>query len=239
MNLKESKETDPPVRRIIYLDQPFFPFNPEESLVKRKKDYPVDIITSNIDLVLNPVLKFPIDIQLASGADSRISIITPFDPELGYIVDSEDFEIKTRKAKVERITKEWLMKGEEELNFAKAPLRLSVETERSFTLKGKFPIPLSKETIDLLGKIRLNVQFGAKGSFEARAWRHVLSSGALWFKEFYPQDALPLPEENARFSELNEGFNLYLPNDPEKLENIRMLFALAPEEVQEIEINSG
>lgn len=238
MNLKEAKEANPPVRRIIYLDQLFSPFNPGENLVKRQKHYPFDIITTNIDLVLGSSLKFPIDIQLALDlADSRISVITPFNPELGYIVDSEDLEIEARKAKVKRITREWVMKGKEEVDFAKAPFRLSVETESNFTLKGTHAIPLAQETVDLLAKISLLVQLEEGGSFEARAWEPVLSSGSLWFKEFYPQDGPPLPVENERFSDINEGFSLYLPDDPEKLKQVRMQFVLVEEQPQDVRKN--
>lgn len=239
MNLKEAKEADFPVRRITYLDQPFFPFNPEENLVKRQKHYPFDIITTNIDLVLSSSMKFPIDIQLAlDRADSRISIITPFNPGLGYTIDSEDLKIETRKAKVKRISREQLMKGEEELDFAKAPFRLSVETEPGFTLKRTHSIPLAQETVDFLAKIRLLVRLGEGGSFEARVWEPVVSSGALWFREFYPQDAPPLPAENERFSAINEGFSLYLPDDPGKLRQIQMRFGFIPEQMQDASLAS-
>lgn len=96
--------------------------------------------------------------------------------------------------------------------------------------KSKFGRKFSKENLELLRELRVLVRFGGRESFEARPWEMQLENGSLEFIHFYPQETGPLPAEGHSVTQLNEGFFLYLPNDFEKLKQIRVMFVLAPKE---------
>lgn len=162
--------------------------------------------------------------------------MTPFDPEIGYQIDSEDLKLDSRQRKTERLKNEL----EKVIDFSKAPLFLNIqahdttlnelglnEEDEAVRLRYKF----SEEMLDLLNRLRVLVSF-PEGLYAARSWKTRLSLGGIDFRFFYPGDSGPLPIKSESFG-LFEGFHLFLPSDPEKLSQIRARFVMVEEQPEE------
>ena len=155
--------------------------------------------------------------------------ITPFNPEIGYQIDSEDLNQESRRKKTLRQLEE---------------LEKLIDYDQAFVLSIEC---LDLEEKTLYEKLRVLVRFPS-GFYEAKSNTFYDDNTgkpvAVAFGQFYPVDAGPLPgvfleSDRVLLGRKWSGFWIYLPNDLEKLKQIRMQFVLAPEEVQDAEINSA
>lgn len=234
-NIAETKENQPKPIREIQIGQDFHPFDPAYTTQnisglghKQSK--------SSIVLNIESNLKIPININTYASRTQKGHAITPFDPALGYQIDSEDLELERRLAKTKRLEDEL----RQNIDFAKAPLHISVWSDgdllHELGLNKKHKLSgyqFSQEMSDLLRRLRLLVYF-PKSKFEAKPWETSLDLGGIYFREFYPIDSGPLPTSKTyRGSGPQEGFSLFLPSDPEKLAQIRARFVMVEEQPQE------
>lgn len=234
--MKEAPKTkeSQPGKRTIQLGQIFRPFDPTESLFERFRDHHPNFDTRRFLFILDlGTLKLPLEAKLETHAESRLEVISPFDPKLGYQITSEDFNLETRKTKVKKVHREWDRQGKDELDFLKVPLRLSIKTEQEFKFSPKEQDLLTREIPDFSRGIRVLAQFGQGGSFASKpSWAEKLTqAGFLEFDSFYPIDTGVLPQDHERFSVINQGFKICLPDDPEKLREIQLRFVILPQQM--------
>jgi len=227
-NIPEREQPKP--EREISLGQDFSLFDPKHTIKSRSQNE-VTIFKSPIRLNLENNLETPLNIHASTSPTYKGESITPFDPELGYQIDSEDLKLETRIQKMKRLHDTLNRK----IDFSKAPLYLAIykhefdstyrlglneESKRNSVLAGNlFP----QEMFDLLKRLRVLVSFPeGKGAFEAKSSLRELGHGSISFDNFYPVDSGPLPVDNdLRLGVLHEGFLLVLPSDPEKLAQIK------------------
>lgn len=224
-NIQEREQPKP--ERAVSLDQDFDLFDPRYT-EKNRGRYEVDRFDSSIKLNIdNLQINFNIDAHVFR-ANSKGYTITPFDPELGYQINSEDYNIESRKQKMEREKKEF----NKQVDFSKAPLTLQLMSKEN---QSNEEVIGNQENSGLLKKLRLVILFPEeKDSYEARA--HELSlelHNKIELISFYPQSK-PLPYKGIG-PQFLEGFKIALPSDPEKLSQIRARFLLAEEETEEIQ----
>lgn len=169
--------------------------------------------------------------------------IAPFNPDIGYQIDSRDFTLESRIRKIQDLGIDNL---DSFIDFAKAPFNLIIgggkrtlrESGLSRLSLRRFPqCEFYPEVLSLLKAMRLLLFFPG-GSFEAKPDEDSLEDGQLSFEDFLPQDSPPLPiatddDKWKRF--LNKGFWLFVPSDPKKLSEIRARFVLADQEPVEKE----
>ena len=220
--MENTKDLEPKQERIISLNQEFHPFDP--TYTEEKKIYrnsPPRILT-NIILDLGA---FKLSLKIDADPEDdlpKTNTITPFNPDDGYMITNEDFDLEKRKQKkvplIDPVTG-----FAEVIDFLKNPFCLNIDTP-GYDLERSGSV--SPELLSILERLKVQVSVG-QGNFESRYFVHEL----LFFDNFYPHDTGPLPEDMD--SGLEEGFNLALPNDPEKLATIRMKFVLAEDPPEE------
>lgn len=156
--------------------------------------------------------------------------IAPFDPELGYQIDSEDMNTDSRIQKHLRLYHD--AKPRNSIDKQKAPYFLHVWSGSTRKLLSKRNV--SQESIALLNRLRILIIF-PRSSFEARS-QYRDEDDPIEFRDYYPVDSGPIPtpfpysREHITFDHvIREGFFLKLPSDPEKLAQIRAKFALVDE----------
>ncbi len=228
-NMQERKELQSKSERVIALGEEFQPFDPKyatPNIIYHDKP--------SIQLKIDDNLKIPIRISAYICHAQKINSITPFEPELGYIIDSEDLNLESRLVKIRRLDKEL----RQDIDFGKAPLNLSIGSggsmlnELGLNREGLlYGYEFSQEMLDLFKRLRILIFF-PESRFEARP---KLDRGEISFQDYYPIDARPLPiPETYSTLDPREGFSLLLPSDPEKLAQIRARFVMVeePEEIQ-------
>ena len=232
-NITEQEQPKP--ERVIQLGQEFQPFDPKYAKPGRSSFVGINNFISQVKLNLGNDLNIPFDVNTSGSKSRKIVAITPFDPEVGYQIDSEDLKLETRLQKIERL-KEELNKN---IDFQKAPLSLNVSCD-SYTLnklglnigEGYSSSKFSQEMLTILRKLRLYAFF-PKGRFETRPWEISLGLGEIRFNSYYPIDTGPLPALEHTERNVHEGFYLFLPSDPEKLAQIRARFVMVDEQPDE------
>lgn len=240
-NIPEREQPKP--ERIVSLGEDFSLFDPEYTILSRSQNE-VTIFKSPIKLNLENNLQTPLNIHALTSPTYKGESITPFDPELGYQIDSEDLKLETRVQKMKRLHDVLNRK----IDFSKAPLYLAIykydfdstyrlnlneESKRDSVVAENL---FSQEMFDLLKRLRALVSFPeGKGAFEAKSSLKELEHGSIMFDNFYPIDSGPLPTPAEDAGIIREGFNLFLPSDPGKLSQIKARFVLAEEQPEEIQ----
>lgn len=230
------KESQQPERRVINLGQEFHPFDPSESTVKIIETTMGYGFKSKIDLEIGeyPNLKIPINIK-AKDRDylaTKEQGVTPFNPELGYIIDNKDYSLEERQLKMQSLReKDQLIDSEE------APFELDIKAdddllrEYGFTKKKSlFRNEFKIDILHILRKIIVQVKFMGEDCFEARPYDPYLATMArLFFDEFYPQKTGRFPTRDFTSDPdlQKEGVFIYLPRDRTRLKQIRIKFEWA------------
>ncbi|MBI2028753.1 MAG: hypothetical protein HYT07_04050 [Candidatus Levybacteria bacterium] len=245
-NISEAKENQKlPERRVIRLNEDFHPFDHDVNLIVKRtfsqRESPdFDALETRIELATENDLRIPIDMLLFSVSFWQHGhTVLPFDSEKGYRIDSDDFNLENRIAKLNRLGEEKLSKF---MDFSKRHYELFVAGNVPSLIENAIVKKVSgdryrfpQEKLSLLGKLRLLLRLPDE-SFEAKPFEPSLTRGDLWFKDFYPTDSGPLSASTDGLQSpilqlimQREGFNILLPDDPEKLKQIKMRFVLAEE----------
>lgn len=233
---KETKQTSPdntkkeqqikPVR-IIELGQEFMPFDPDAG---SNGDH-IKLKIDNMEIALS--------IHKPKISGLLYHALTPFDPELGYQITTEDLTLESRMKKLQEIEEKLPEDYVKKIN-EKAPLGLRIaNTIYGFDSR----TDLDSDQILALKKINLQIRVGGM-RLEGKNQK---DAGFFEYNSFYPFDTGPLPTDPTqnRYSNritramTSEGLPLLLPEDPKKLEQIRMKFALAPEEPEQMQKRGG
>ena len=230
-NIPEREQ--PKQERVISLGQDFYPFDPEYTN-QWISPMEVKVYDSSISLNLTDTLRIPLIIEANSSKTPKGNCITPFDPDIGYRIDSEDLELDSRLRKTERLKDEL----DKIIDFSKAPVYLGIQAddttlnELGLNEEAEVRYKFSEDMLTLLTRLRVLVFFPT-GLYMASPWKTTLGFGELDFNYFYPADTGPLPIESDDDLGLDEGFSLFLPSDPGKLAQIRARFVLAEEQPDE------
>ena len=243
-NKPEATEQPKP-ERTVSLGEEFHPFDPKYTVYRPeiRGSYEEIPIKSPIQLNLEGT-NFPLEIEASSHSDRLFNnwgmCITPFDPELGYQIDSDDLNLATRRKKLKRLGDKLL----ETINSEKAPYLFQMSAiERNLNKVGlnkkraedTYEYEFPKDTIDLLRRLRLHVFF-PKLRFEGKIDELFIKDGSIHFFDFYPADTGPLPVGDEEIDVegwlIRDGLFLALPSDPEKLAQIRARFVLVEEQPQ-------
>lgn len=235
---------------------------PEEVKNLNEKFHPFDPIGPSITIRLalpgwERADELPIGISTDWSRARNIDVITPFNPNEGYQITNEDFELNRRREKLKHLTKS-------PLNENIAPFYLDVRSYIS--PRGKlssllqepenpFNNSIDPKIFPFLRRLRAQVFFPSsdKGipmgdpnyhpasSFESKPSLLYLKTGTIKWEHFYPLDTGPLatndPEEES-VSATPAGLSLYLPRDSAKLMQIEMRFILLPEQKTDLPSNS-
>jgi hypothetical protein len=205
-------------------------------------------LKSSIRLEAGRLGKLNISISAAPYVKGRYAMVNPFEREQGYPIDAADLSLPSRMAKFHKIKRE--------LAEAIQGLYLFVfVTEEDMSLNGSVQA-LWQETAtlqendiaSLFHHLFLTLKFPNGSSFTARAFFDTRQR-LLLFRTFFPSDTGPLPNvasmpsstqrtaggnniapnANAEQREgRNEGFDLLLPFDLEKLKTILAKFLFLP-----------
>jgi hypothetical protein len=209
-------------RKERVLGKEFYPFDRSGGRVERKGNVEMGdaiISSKNVLNLTEKCLRIPIDIRMQSYSPGTSEVITPFTPGL-KIIDRQFDPIAPFCLKIEANSS----------LLSKYGLHEKTDTPTREGPNEKFPT----ETLELLKRLRVNVQANGS-SFEGKPGeRHPLEYGALWF-DFYHKEVEP------HLSGVDEGtaskkarFILGFPDDPKRLEQISMRFDLADEQPQNI-----
>lgn len=229
-------ESEPSNQEIIHLNQVFNLFEPEltSSSIQEMFHLNTEMYRSKRTLNTRELLpNFPIEVVTIPSKGRKGSVITPFNPELGYQIDNNDFNIDARLKK-HRDNKTTF---DEFVDFSQASLWLQIrKAEENVLIKPvkRFSFNMEHKSREykpeykpILGKMRLQVFF-PNLSFEAAPYLGVKDGyPELNFHRFYPLDTGPLvPKELTDFSSfmLSEGLEILVPSDKEKLAQIRGRF---------------
>lgn len=195
-------------------------------------------------------LVIPLDISAFNYGGTKRTVVTPFHPEEGYIIDQRDFDSRERETKVRELDegtiKTYGLPGD--------PLDISINM-RPLGRRGglhttkPFPYEFSPEARGLLERLRLQlffpgsdpkikseeVGFRPSMAFEARINSGFLDGGMIDFSSFYPLDTGPLAAISRWFSPgwFEEGLTLRVPSDLRELQKIKARFVLLPERDRE------
>jgi len=235
------EQEQPKQERLITLGEEFSLFDPKYTNEDFNPNLNVDQFRSQIKLNVEEV-NIPITNYAVPSRSPKGQSITPFNPELGYQIDSEDLTLESRIAKMRRLDKEL----RQNIDFAKAPLNIDILSpnyalhELGLNRKNQMAgYTSSQKMLDLSRRLRVVVIF-PKSRFEAFPWETSLFLGEVQFRLFYPIDSGPLPiSKTYSISGPQEGFSLYVPSDQEKLAQIRAKFVLADEQEKYPESSSG
>ena len=205
-------------------------------------------LKSSIRLEAGRLGKLNISISAAPYVKGRYAVVNPFEREQGYPIDAADLSLPSRIAKFHKIKRE--------LAEAIQGLYLFVfVTEEDMSLNGSVQA-LWQETAtlqendiaSLFHHLFLTLKFPNGSSFTARAFFDIRQR-LLLFRTFFPSDTGPLPNVGSMPSSTqktaggngiapsanaeqrkgrNEGFDLLLPFDLEKLKTILAKFLFLP-----------
>ena len=240
-----------PKEENVRIGQDFALFDPNRTVTLRipgRAIHQSKITLSGMEGVL------PIRMQTwaVSVARDKGRVITPFQPEVGYQVIDEDLDADKRIAKVERLCDEL----QQAVPLEHASLVISVhvgEINRpdliTRTGTGDMDYEFKPEVASILKSLRLQLTFPPspvpedeesatdssfmhrKLHFEAKPSASLFHIGRLSFLNLYPLEtgASPVKDPEIPTEMLAEGFNLYVPDDVSKLNQIKARFVLSPE----------
>lgn len=202
----KSPETNQSKPEIIKLNQEFQPFN-------SKFDEGIILKTDFL-----PDIKFVTSLGTPNQS-FKYQVLAPFNPDAGYIITEDDFEIEKRRDKflkqVDDLTRS---ETEGELCLGAYP-----EDNSFFPDNSGIEMP-GKENME---RLRLQLFFPNNLSFEGKPDIYE----CIFFMGFYPLDTGELPKgrANAGGHFLPDAFYLVLPDNINLLQQIRAKFVLVPE----------
>lgn len=252
-----NKETSKsPEIKIVHFNEEFTPFlltKETEKMSRGELTTYYNSLTNGIPigLEIQDGIRIPFFIRASPANSSKLWTITPFDPEEGYQIDKRDLTFEGRRNKLRALMS--LEENSKLVLLPKAPLWLEIYSkDRSNLIKAlceksggeseKDKIP--QETLDLLKKIRMEASF-PNGKFVSEPlldfpWKDPLGLDVILnFNSFYPEDTGPLPTtghlptadqyDGTFLADIlcEKGIAINLPDNPEKLGQIRMNFFLA------------
>lgn len=181
---------------------------------------------SHITLDTNGLLPpIPIDIYTLAIYKNKMQAFTPFSPQDGYQVTTDDFEAETRVAKRSA-------NPDDRHDIQGSPLVLALHAGREdFSALGLLDKgnQFTAEALRTLNRVRLQLAFPNGLRFESRPQFNIFQSGNLeFFGGFYPVDAKPLPIPGYMRFLMDEGLQISLPAEGKKLQAIDGEFLLAP-----------
>lgn len=162
------------------------------------------MVTLQIPSVPAPL---PVDIHAIPKTAEKLAVLTPFNPQIGYLIDQSDYQPETRVRKYYLLSR---LLGQQ-IPPLEAPLAVSAGLVdfRNFT-----------SDLDRMGKLRLVLSFPGRTrleviTYESQSPETAVRTGMLAFDFFYPADRGPLavPEFVLRRDELKEGLIIHLPWD--------------------------
>jgi hypothetical protein len=160
----------------------------------------------------------------------RIFTLTPFNPEIGYPLDADDFSIEKRKRKLERIEETLLsavaIKGIK-LWFLAAGEH---NTELFYEMTMPNSLSLKEDVSFILNHLFFVIKLSNGSSFASRAlWEEdtKFEDIDIGFDTFFPVDAGALPIIEGYYND--EGFDILLPDDIELLKAIKAKFLFLPD----------
>lgn len=244
--LTELEELKPNLR--VRIDEVFPAFS--EEFTQYRRPWPNEILTkvgslvTRIHLVLDDSLPvWPLNVAAYDISSPKINTITPFDPELGYIIDKRDTEWETRREKLESLWRElgyedhnkplyW--NNEATVDHERAPLWLQVNEGGILTDEVKWLYRGSRhdgqfnpEVQPLINHLYLQVFFPHIGA-EAKCSTSPNGLG-LYFARFYPFDLGPLPYDPQhdlckKHPFIGSAMNIHIPANFDKLIKIEARF---------------
>ena len=180
-------------------------------------------------------LPSPLNLSIATAPYimERSAVITPFDRNQGYPLNTEDLSLRSRRSKISRMKRELAQSVEGLYLFVFAadedqPFRGMIQElleESAYTL--------TSASTSLLHHLYLTLTFPNGSSFTARALPNTNRLGLL-FNTFFPSDTGPLPVENVVSTtkppaSLEEGLRLLLPFHLEMVQSVQATFLVLPE----------
>lgn len=241
-NTGEIKESQQKPERIIVLGQEFYPFDLSHINSRINKDRIPGRLTrefySKIKLEVDD-LKIPIWFTTNAKIGSKVWTITPFDPDVGSNITYEDLDLQSRLEKIRRLRKE-LAKESFDSNRASSELKIATYADElnknGLNIRQEKPIlrwNFPEEMLATLSRLRVKTSFPTM-SLGAKISEISLNLGDIDFHPFYPLDTGPLPVRKDIFDAgIMEGFSVFLPDDPEKLSQMRTRFILVEERPEE------
>lgn len=170
----------------------------------------------------------PIELSAEAIYKNQVQAFTPFSPEDGYQVTTEDFDGEKR-------VKKRYKDSEDFKDIKSSPLVLFVHADRLNTqLLGLLDDNdrFTHEALETLIRLRLQLFFPNGLRFEARPELNRYNSGNIdFFGGYYPVDAKPLAVPGYMRFNLDHGLQIALPAKGEKLQQIDGQFLLAPHPV--------
>lgn len=236
---EQSGAVELPQKEIVRLNKDFVLFDPERTEPKSTTHGVTNFHSYfYLDGVSDlPQLPFRVSAEAIENVP-QINAFTPFNPEIGYQLSQEDFDLGTRIDKVEKITKE----SNPKIDFAKAPLGLFVLADLPEFDQGLFRIhapdrdlfEFKPEVHGIIKRLKLLLSFPT-GTFESTRLSGTRSSKRITFEFFQPVDAPDLPTAiylppAPYYTLVAPGLDIFMPSDQEKLGQIRARFILLPEE---------
>ncbi len=240
----------------IKLNQEFLLFEPSSLFPDDIRNRDLGKHSAAIDLEILPGRIFPF-VAHARFSGSNGFGISPFDPDKGYRIVQDDFDLETRRAK---ITKAWNTPRKNR-NIVNAPLYISLEPnwiryEESGLIEVRRTRMGSFTTVDMnyldevqaqMDQLRLQLTFPSMGNSlnstyvpktEYEGVAQDTPSAEFLLQYFYPLDSGELPSDPwytnfAGRHGVDPGFVLYVPDDLDRLSQIRAKFVIQGEQHQQ------
>lgn len=222
---------------LIRVNEKFIPFAHPDPVSEGPtgmefRDYSleVDSKTASFDLGIGDT-KIPIEVRAWADYSAKGTVITPFHPENGYIIDQRDFDPEQRK---DKFIREYHYDFNETIDHTKDPAYICA------VVKPKDWFTFSQKTKEIFQRLWLQLTFPGSPPeikmddpayrFETRYESKPKSGGV--FMLFYPSDSKSLAKfESDLFSYpfRQEGFKIHVPADLASLQQIQARFILVPE----------
>lgn len=237
----EQRELKPPPK-VVQLDQEFQLFNPsrtEPGVQSDKSPFHSRVALDTKEL-LPSMLNFRLGL-LRTDLDLRTSIY-PFNPEKGYTITNEDFDLKEREKKDKELYNEIQRQSAlgESLEFTarclNSPLQTTDPDYLAFRPESFYdPELYDPETLKfkpnvkkIIERLRLHLIFP---NVQLQGLPQVFEGGDLKFDVFFPLDSGPLahnPSQTTIHDNLFTGVPVLFPNDPKYIEKVQGIFVLDP-----------
>lgn len=217
-----------PKQEVIGLNQEFIPFDPE----KIKKTYSdkgeLKQIIRNVSLETGILPNLPVEMGFSETSDWFIKNerVTPFDPGSGYVVTNEDFDVETRRTKLEgtRVKVEDGPKAEFWAGISKSDL-INLGLFQSYNSEEAFG-SLKPDAERAISRLSLLLTFPS-GTYEAKA---DVFDGGILFHYFYPIDTGPLTNNDITEGPYPLNVNgLGIMAELNQADQVKARFVLGPE----------
>ncbi len=228
-------ERDP---QIVRLNQPFSLFDPlRTDYIPVNMHYPPEYtgqLSTSVTLKMETIPEFSIDIFLINAfcLYSRGFALTPFNPEIGYTITSEDYNLEKRFKKLISQKEHWNQKLVNPLASHLLTIQESPDGLKALKTPNEYylgHLTMDPEYVEELEKLRVLLSF-PRGSYLAMPADSLPFS--LLLQQFFPADSGPLAKDPrgkaSRGLEfyLSKDMPILLPFDRPKLESITAKFVI-------------